>query len=87
MRIHLYITGVPGQAPGRYPTLPPRGFQVQKSFSELFEKQGLFLIVFKRCANRFQAFLRSYLGVHWNPKIVILQGRGIKKQYLWFFHS
>ena len=65
--------------PGRQSAFPPRRFQVQKSFQERSEWHCSSIKIFKCHKNRFQAPLRLHLGSHWNRKIVILQGRCIKK--------
>ena len=75
------------RVPGWQSAFLPRGFQVQKSFQDRSEWHCSSIKMFKRHKNRFRAPLRLHLGSHWNPKIVILQGRGLKNHKNHFFHS
>ena len=70
--------GGPGPGSRRHSVPPQPRFQVQKCFQDLSAKRGFSIIVFNRSINRFQASLRLHLGVHWDPKVVISQGRGVK---------
>ena len=73
--------------PGRQSAFPPRRLQVQKSFQERSEWHCSSIKISMCHKNRFWAPLKLHLSSHWNPKIVILQGRGIKNQQFHFFLS